>query len=93
MVLVDGEVIYKVKVSTLIEEEFSQNENKIKEVLGRIGDAELEWFAEQYEIKYNIAPMLINEGYEKYINNSIGLDVKKEILEYNEEVVYNENNK
>lgn len=82
MVLIEGEVIYKVKVKTLVDKNTAQDEAKIKELLEEIGDNDWDWFRESYVEYENKVPVFIDEEIsEKYVNNSISLEQWAEVIE------------
>lgn len=84
MVLVEGEVTYKIKIATLVNKETANNEDKMKELFEKLSYKDIDCF-EECEVKYNNkVPVSINEELsKKYAEDNLGSSAWQEILEKN----------
>lgn len=81
MVLVEGEVTYKIKITTLVDEETAQDEDRMKDIFENLGYKDIEYFGE-CEVKYtNEIPVTIDEELcEKYAEDNLGSNAYNEII-------------
>ncbi|MPM67860.1 hypothetical protein SDC9_114785 [bioreactor metagenome] len=82
MVLIEGEVTFKIRVATLVNEEIAKDEERAKAILEDLGYKDLDCFSE-CEVDYdNEVPVLLNEETcSKYFNDNLSRDTWKEIIQ------------
>jgi hypothetical protein len=85
MVLIEGEVTYKIKVKTLVDEETAQDGDKMKELFENLSYKDIDCF-EECEVKYiNEVPVSIDDELsDKYMEDNLGSSAYNEIINKSE---------